>query len=91
MVAEVCRIVSELHIPKEAMLEANIRKLVASIRNANVEAARVQFDLNIKFTKLELKSQSSTPPKVREQHEAIVKDAIATVDVAMVDYIALFE
>ena len=47
--------------------------------------------MNMKITKLELKSHLSTLPKVREQHEASIKDGVATVDAAVVDYIPLFE
>jgi len=60
--AETCRIVSELHIPKEALLEAKIRKFSMGVRDANEEVARVQFQLNMKITELELKSQHSTLP-----------------------------
>lgn len=38
---EAFRTVLELHTPKEAPLEAKIRKLAASIRNAKVEVVRV--------------------------------------------------
>lgn len=47
--------------------------------------SKVQFELNLKITKLELKSQPLTPPEVREQHEAAIKDAVATVDAMVVD------
>jgi len=40
-VAEACNIVSKLHIPKEALLEAKIRKLGASIHDAKAKVARV--------------------------------------------------
>lgn len=56
MATEAWRTVSKLHIPKEAPLEAKIRKLVVSIRDAKVEVVRVQFELNMKITELELKS-----------------------------------
>lgn len=91
MVAEACRTVSELHIPEEAPLEAKIRKLAAGVRNAKIEVARVQFELNMKITELELKSQPSTPLEVREQREVVVKDAIANIDAAVVDCTMLFE
>lgn len=72
-------------------MDAKIRKLVAGVHDANLEVAKVQFELNLKITELELKSQPSTPPKVREQREAAVKDGVAAVDVAVVDCTALFK
>lgn len=82
---------SELHILEEAPPEAKIRKLAAGVCNAKTEVAQVQFELNMKITKLELKSQPSTPPEVREQREAAVKDSISTVDAAVVHCTTLFE
>lgn len=90
-VAEACRTVPELHTPKEASVEAKIRKLVVGVCDAKVEVARVQFDLNMKIIKLELKSQTSTPQKVRDQYNIIVKDGVAMVDVIVVDWTMLFE
>lgn len=52
MVAKVCKIVLELHIPEGAPLEANIRKLVAGVCDAKTEVAKVQFELNLKITEL---------------------------------------
>lgn len=80
-----------MHIPKEAPLKAKIKKLVAGVRDARREVARVQFELNLKITKLEVGSQPSTLPEGREQHEATIKDIIATVDVVVVDCTTLFE
>jgi len=45
----------------------------------------------MKITELELKSQLSTPPEVREKREAAVKYGVATVDAAMANYVMLFE
>lgn len=45
----------------------------------------------MKVTELELKSQPSTPPEVREQREAAVKDGVAMVDVVVGDCTVLFE
>lgn len=59
--------------------------------NAKEEAARVQFELNMIIRELELKSQLSTPPKVREQCEAVIKYRVVILDITVVDCIALFE
>lgn len=50
-----------------------------------------QFELNMKITELEINSQPSTLPEVREQREVAVKEGIATVDAAMADCTTLFE
>lgn len=47
--------------------------------------------MNLKIIELELKSQPSTLLEVREQREAAIKDGVATVDTAMVDFTVLFE
>jgi len=56
MVAEVCRKVHELHIPEEALLEANIRKLAACVCDAKTYVDKVQIELNLKIIELKLKS-----------------------------------
>lgn len=38
------------------MVDAKIRKLVVGVCDAKTEVAKVQFELNLKITKLELKS-----------------------------------
>lgn len=55
VVAEVCRTVPELHIPEEASLEVKIMKSASSVHDAKMEVAKVQFELHLKITKLELK------------------------------------
>lgn len=72
-------------------MEAKIKKLVASVRDTKTEVAKVQFELNLKITEFELKSQPSTPPEVREQHKAAVKDGVTAVDAVVVDCTVLFE
>ena len=59
--------------------------------NARTVLDKVQFELNLKITDLELKPQPSTPLEAREQCEAVVKDVVIVVDAIMVDYTALFE
>lgn len=51
----------------------------------------VQFELNLKITELELKSQPLTTPKVREQHEVVVIDGVIVVDVTVANCTVLFE
>lgn len=50
VVAKACRTVQEFHIPEEVQLEAKIQKLAASVRNAKVEVAKIQFECNMKIT-----------------------------------------
>ena len=49
------------------------------------------MDLNLKITKLALRDKPSTWPEVKEQREAVVRDAIATVDNAVKECTTLFE
>ena len=73
VVIEAYRIVPDLHILVDAQSEAKIRKLVASLREAKVEVGRVQFELNMKITELQLKLQPTTPPEIKEQCGAMIK------------------
>jgi len=57
MMVEPYQIVLELHIPEEVPLEEKIIKLAASVRDAEPEVVRVEFELNLKIKKLELKPQ----------------------------------
>lgn len=63
VVSEACKIVSELHIPKDVQPEVKIRKDTGLCKE-KVEGNRVQFELNMKITKLQLKMQQSTPTEV---------------------------
>ena len=69
VVVEACRTVTELNIREDAPVDARIRKLAAGVRDARTELAKVQFELNLKITQLELRAQPSTPSEVREQRE----------------------
>ena len=91
MVFEACITIPKLHIPEEASMEANIKKLPVGVCDAKTEMAKVQFQLNLKFIELELKSQPSNPPEIREQCDAVVKDAVTTVDVAVAYCTMLFQ
>ena len=91
IVAEACRIVPELHIPKDAQLEAKIKKLIAGVREANTEVGGVQFELNMKTTNLQLKLQPTTPPEVREQHGSTIKEGMATLDTVVADCLVVFD
>lgn len=56
VVVEACITIPELHIPEEAPLEAKIRKLAAGVRDAQIDMAKVQFDLNLNIIELELRA-----------------------------------
>lgn len=77
VVAEACQNFLELDIPEDVLVDARIRKLVAGVRKAQTELAKVQFELNLKIIELELRPQPSTPPEFREQRETTVKDVTA--------------
>jgi len=83
--------VLELHIPEDAQPKAKIQKLVSGAHEAKAEVVRVQFELNMRIMELQLKSQPSTPPKVKGQHRAAIKEGMATVDDTVVDCTAFFK
>lgn len=81
----------ELHISEDAQPEAKIKKLAASVCEAKVEVGRVQFELNMKIIKLQLKLQPTTPSEVWEQCEATIKEGMTTLDAIVIDCTTLFE
>ena len=72
-------------------MEAKIWKFVEGMFNTNTEMEKVRFELNLKITNFQLKTQPSTPLEVKEQREAVVRDGVIAVDVAVVECTALFE
>lgn len=90
-IAEACKTIPKLYIPKEESLEAKIRKFYASACDAKTEVEKVQFELNLRIIEIKLKSQPSTPTEVKEQQEAIVKDGVVAIDVVAADCTALYQ
>lgn len=74
-----------------ALVNARIWKLTAGVHDARTELAKVQFELNLKITELDLRAQPLTPPEVKEQREATIKNVVTTVDAAVNYCTALFE
>lgn len=66
VVAEAWRVIRELDIHEDAPVDVRIQKLVVRVCEARTELAKVQFELKLKITKLELRAQPSTPPEVKE-------------------------
>lgn len=64
---DACRMVPELAIPEEKLVEVCISKLATGVRDTQTEMAWVQLELNLQITELQLRAQPSTPPKVKEQ------------------------
>lgn len=82
VVEEACQMVLKLEIQAEEPVEAHIRNLATGVRDARTKMARVQLELNLQITELQLRAQPSTPPEVKEQHTSIVTTTIAAVDSA---------
>ena len=53
--------------------------------------ARVQLKLNLQIVELQLKTQPSTPPEVKEKCASVITTAITEVNSAVTDYTKLFE
>jgi len=47
VVEEACRIVPELAIPEEELVEVHVRKLATGVHDAHTEMARIQLELNL--------------------------------------------
>ena len=56
VVEEACRMVPELAIPEEESVEVRIRKLATGVRNTWTKMARVQLELNLQITELQLRA-----------------------------------
>ena len=59
---EARRMVSELAIPEEEPVEVCIRKLATRVRYTWTEMAKVQLELNLQITELQLRAQPLIPP-----------------------------
>jgi len=63
-IAKACKIVPELHIPKDAQPEVKIRKLAVGLRKAKADVGQVAFKLNMNITELYLKLHPTNSPEV---------------------------
>jgi len=64
---EAYRMVSELAIIEEELVEFRIRKLATWLHDTQRDMVQVQLELNLQITELQLRAQPSTPPEVKEQ------------------------
>lgn len=58
--------VPELVIPEEELVKVCIRKLATGMCDTQTKMARVQLELNLQITELQLRAQPSTLPEVKE-------------------------
>jgi len=72
-------------------VEVHIWKLIAGVREAKEEMAKVQLELNLQIAELQLKAQPSTPSEVKEQRASAITKGIAEINNAVKDYTWLFE
>ncbi len=63
----------------------------AELREAKEEMAKVQLELNLQISKLQLKAQPSTPPEIKEQRTSAITTTIAKVNNIVKDCTKLFE
>ena len=83
--------VPELAIPKEETVEVCIYKLATGVHDAQKKMARVQLELNLQITQLQLRAQPSTLSYVQEQRETAVTEVVAAVNSVVADCTQLFE
>lgn len=72
VIDDACQSVPELAIPADIPAETKIHKLATGVREAREEMTKVLLELNLHIAKLRLKTQPSTPPKVREQRASTI-------------------
>jgi len=61
------------------------------VKASKEEIGKVHFELQLHISKLQLKLQPTTVLKVREYHEVVIKEEMATLQAAFKGYIQLFE
>ena len=83
--------VPELAIPEEEPVEVYLHKLAIGVCNTQMEMARVQLELNLQITELQLRAQPSTPPKLKEYWVAAVTEAFVAVESAVADCTQFFK
>lgn len=83
--------VPELAILEGELVKVSIHKLAIWMHNARIEMVRVQLELNLEITELQVKAQPSTLSEVKDQRANTVIEAIAMVDSAVADYTQAFE
>jgi len=76
MVEEACHCVLELEIVTDLPVGLRIHRLASGFREAKEEATRIQLDLNLQNSEIQLKAQSSTPSKVREQCASAIQKGL---------------
>lgn len=83
MVDDACHYVLELAIPANIPVEVQIHKLATRVHEAREETIKVQLELNLQITKLQLKVQPSTAPEVREQCSSAIKEGLEEIGGAL--------
>ena len=81
----------ELDIHTKESVEVRVHKLATGVCNARAKMVRVQLELNLEITELQLKAQPSTPSEVREQRTTVVTSVIAVVNSAVAEFMQRFE
>ena len=66
IVEEAFRRAPELEIAIDLLVGVRIHTLASGFHEAKEEVMRIQLELNLMITKLQLKAQPSMPPEVRE-------------------------
>ena len=65
--------------------------MATGVCDTHTEMVRVQLELNLQITELQLKAQPSTPPELKEQRAIAVTEAITAVESVVSDCMQLFE
>lgn len=83
--------VPKLAIAAEELAEVRIQILASRVHEGKEEMAKVQLELNLQISELQLKVQPSTPPEVKEKDTSTSTKGIADTNSAVKEYTKLFE
>jgi len=89
VMAEACRSILELDIPKVEQVDVWVQKLTIGVCDACTKLAKIELKLNLKIREFQLKAQPSTLTEIKEQCESTMKDIVAAVNNAVKDYTTL--
>jgi len=91
VIAQACSELLELQIPVDMAFYKKIQRIPTTVKESQTEIGKVRLELQLQISGLKLKLQPTTPPKVREQHEATIKEEIDTLDTAVKGCTQLFQ
>lgn len=91
MVDDACRHIPEPAIAADLSVEVRIHSLETGVHEARDEMTKVQLELNLYITELQLKAQPSTPSEIREQPSNSIATGLEEIGGAVCDCTDMLE